>query len=81
MPQKKHRINTLRDSVYEYACPTVHKHRDVRVIDGRFQCRSCGETYDEVVHLPTDTRLRREDVEIVGPHASHQAAIDPREDA
>jgi ribosomal protein L37AE/L43A len=74
-----HRINTLRDSRYEYACPTVHKHRDVRVIDGHFECRSCGQAFQEIVHLPTGERLRRDDVEIVGPHASHQAAIDPRE--
>ena len=74
-----HRINTLRDSRHEYACPTIQKHRDVRVVDGHFECRSCEETYQIVIHLPTGERLHRTDIEIVGPHANHQAAIDPRE--
>jgi len=76
-----HRINTLRDEVWEYACPTPARHRNVRVVDGHFQCRSCDEVYDSVIHLPTGRHLHRDDIEIVGPHASHQAAIDPTENA
>jgi len=74
-----HRINTLRDSRYEYACPTAMRHRNVRVVDGHFECKSCGETFETVIHLPTGEELRREQIEIVGPHADHQAALDPRE--
>jgi len=81
MPERTHRINTLRDSVYEYACPTIHKHRDVRVVDGHFECRSCGRTFDTIVHLPTGDVLHRDDVEITGPHADHQAEFEPREKA
>lgn len=73
-----HRISTLRDSRWEYACPEFN-HRNVRVVDGHFECRSCGKPIPEIVHLPTGERLRREDIEIVGPHADHQAAFDPRE--
>lgn len=76
-----HRINTLRDSRFEYACPSIHKHRNIRVVDGHFQCRSCGELYDTIIHLPTERELHRNEIEIVGPHADHQAEIDPRENA
>lgn len=76
-----HRIDTEADSRWRYACPTIHKHRSVRVVDGHFECRACEETFQEIVHLPTGERLQREDVEIVGPHADHQAAFDPREGA
>jgi hypothetical protein len=75
-----HRIETLRDSNWEYACPK-HKHRNVRVVDGHFECRSCGEAIQEIVHLPSGEHLQRDDVEIIGPHADTKAAFDPREGA
>lgn len=73
-----HRINTLEESAWDYACPPPEKHRSIRVIDGHFECRQCGPV-EQILHLPSGELLSREDVEIVGPHADHQAAYDPRE--
>lgn len=75
-----HRVDVTEQAQrWEYACPTGARHRDWRVVDGRFQCRSCDAIYQELIHLPTEERVARSDMEIVGPHADHQAAFDPRE--
>lgn len=74
-----HRIDTSDETQrWEYACPTPQRHRHWRVVNGSIQCRPCDETYDELVHLPTGEHVAREDIEIVGSHADHQARFDPR---
>jgi ribosomal protein L37AE/L43A len=55
-----------------YACPHQRQHRDWRVVDGLIECRSCGETYRELVDLKTGETIRRDDIDFVGPHADHQ---------
>jgi len=68
-----YRIDTTTDrEKWQFACPGPDRHRDWRVTDGVFECRSCSETYTELVHLPTGDRVRREQIEFVGPHADHQ---------
>jgi len=71
-----HRIETHDEKQrWEWACPTRFRHRDWRVVDGLFECRSCGETFKELVHLPTGERVKRENVEIVGAEADHKGAF------
>jgi len=67
------RIDTT--SVWEqrrYACPAPARHRDWRVVDGKIECRSCGELYDELIDLKTEEHIKRSDIDFVGPHADHQ---------
>lgn len=67
------RIDTSEsDQKWRYGCPAPERHRDWRVVDGLFECRSCCETFGELVDLETGERIPRESVEIVGPHADHQ---------
>jgi len=71
-----HRIETHdKTQKWQWACPTPHRHRDWRVVDGLFECRSCGETFKELVHLPSGDRVRRENVEVVGAEADHKGAF------
>lgn len=51
---------------WEYACPTRHRHRDWRVIDGHFQCRSCGETFEELIDMTTKEHVHRDEFEFIG---------------
>jgi ribosomal protein L37AE/L43A len=72
------RINTAdATDRLRYACPTPMRHqgRSVRVVDGRFECRQCGEVFDEIVDTKTGERLHRSEVEFVGPQADHQGAF------
>jgi len=55
-----------------YACPHPRRHRDWRVVDGLIECRSCSETYTELVDLKTGKRIPRDEIDFVGPHADHQ---------
>jgi len=65
-----HHINTNNsDEKWRYACPAPERHRDWRVVDGLFECRSCGETFVELVELDTGKRIPREEIEVIGPHA------------
>lgn len=68
-----HRIDT-KDSQqkWQWACPTAKQHRDWRVVDGQFECRSCGETFDALLHLPSGEQIKREEIEVVGAHADHK---------
>lgn len=67
------RIDTTREQErWQFACPAPARHRDWRVTDGCFECRSCGETYAELIHLKSGERVAREHIEFVGPHADHQ---------
>jgi len=61
---------TRRQQKWRYACPARQRHRDWRVVDGLFECRSCGETYRRLWDLQEETYVAREDVEVVGPHAA-----------
>lgn len=68
-----HRIDaTDADAKWRWACPDPARHRDWRVVDGLFECRSCGQTYRELVNLKTGERVPREEIEVVGPHADHK---------
>jgi len=71
-----HRIDTT-DSVEKWAwvCPTPHEHRGWRVVDGLFECRSCGETFRRLRNAKTGEHVRREEVEIIGPDADHKGAF------
>lgn len=74
-----HRIDTTQETDrWEWGCPEA-EHRNWRVVDGHFQCRSCDDIFDELVHLPTGDTVSREQIELVGPEADHLAAFDPRE--
>jgi len=67
------RIDTTNDrEQWRYACPSRKRHRDWRVVDGLFECRSCGETYSELVDLETGERVPREEIELVGAHADYK---------
>jgi ribosomal protein L37AE/L43A len=67
------RIHTTdKREKWQFACPTPKRHRDWRVVDGLFECRSCRETFSELVDLETGERVAREEVEIVGAHADHK---------
>ena len=70
------RIDT-RDTAekWRWACPHPKRHRDWRVTDGRFECRSCCETYRELVNLETGEHVPREHIEFVGPEADSKGAF------
>ena len=67
---------TARDS-WKFACPTPHRHRSWRVTDGRFRCLRCAETFDELVYLPSQERVSREEIEFVGPGATEKGSWTP----
>lgn len=68
-----HRIDTNdKTERWAWACPTPKRHRDWRVVNGLFECRSCGETYSVLVHLPTKERVDRDEIEVVGAEADHK---------
>ena len=54
---------------WRFACPDTERHRDWRVVDGMFECRSCEETYDHLIDLESGESVPREDVEVVGRYA------------
>lgn len=73
---RMHRIDTSEPrEKWPWVCPTPFRHRDWRVVDGLFECRSCDETFRELKNLETGDRVRRKDVEIVGPDADHKGAF------
>lgn len=57
---------------WRYACPSPKRHANWRVTDGMFECRSCGETFDELVDRKTGERVAREKIEFVGPYADSE---------
>lgn len=59
----------------KYGCPHPRRHVDWRVVDGLFECRSCGRTYREIVDKRTGEYYRREDVELVGTEADSKGAF------
>lgn len=70
------RIDTTdTEQRWRYACPHRKRHRDWRVVDGLFECRSCGETYRELIDLETGDRIPREEIELLGAHADHKGAF------
>lgn len=72
------RIDTTKETDrWEWGCPE-EEHRNWRVVDGHFQCRSCDALFEALVHLPTGELVAREEIELVGTHADHLAAFDPR---
>jgi len=70
-----HRINASAGIPWHWTCPTPYRHRDVRVVDGLFECRSCGETFRALRNLKTGEEVSRERIEIVGPDADHKGAF------
>ena len=65
-----YRIDTTNTrEKWRWACPSPKRHANWRVTDGMFECRSCGETYDELVNQETGERVPREKIEFVGPDA------------
>jgi len=71
-----HRIETHdTEQKWQWACPDKRRHRDWRVVDGLFECRSCGCTYRCLVNLATGEKVPREEIEVVGAHASHKGAF------
>ena len=76
-----HRIDTTDATArWEWACPAPQRHRDWRVVDGLIQCRSCGETYRELVNLASGEIVPREEIEVVGPGADAKLAMPTRGD-
>jgi len=68
-----YRIDTTdTEQKWRFTCPAPGRHRDWRVVDGLFECRSCGETYRALIDRATGERVPRGQIEIVGPHADHQ---------
>lgn len=64
------RINTDNPTErWRWACPHPQRHTDWRVTDGCFECRSCKETYQELVDRKTGERVSREEIEVVGPES------------
>jgi len=71
-----HRIDTTSDrEMWQFACPDRRRHRDWRVVDGLFQCRSCSATYEYLIDLETGERVYREEIELVGPGASEKGTF------
>jgi ribosomal protein L37AE/L43A len=60
---------------WRFVCPTDDQHTDWRVVDGLFECRACGETFKELVDQKTGERIKREEIEMIGPHADHKGAF------
>ncbi len=54
---------------WRWVCPSPKRHANWRVTDGKFECRSCGCTYDELVNNETGDRVARDEIEFVGPDA------------
>lgn len=71
-----HRIDTTDPTQrWRFACPDSERHRDWRVVDGLFECRSCGQTYGDLVDTKTGDRVAREAIELVGPDADQKGAF------
>lgn len=66
---------TTKREKWAWVCPTPHEHRDWRVVDGVFECRACGETYQRLRDKRTGEEVHREDIEVVGPDADHKGAF------
>jgi len=67
------RIDTTTDrEKWQFACPHRKRHRDWRVVDGLFECRSCNETYSHLIDLTTGKRVHRSKIELVGPGAAEK---------
>jgi len=64
-------ITTDPSKKWQWACPDA-EHRDWRVVDGLFECRSCGCTYRHLRNLSTGELVPREEIELVGPESDHQ---------
>jgi len=52
---------------WRWTCPAPQRHSDWRVVDGIFECRSCGETFEEIVDKQTDERIPWSAVELIDP--------------
>jgi len=71
-----HRVDTTdSDDKWRFACPAPARHRSWRVVDGRFECRACNQTYAELVDTKTGERVPRDQLEVVGPHADSKGAF------
>ena len=62
---------------WAYACPSPERHRDWRVVDGHFQCRSCQQLYDNLIDVATGDRVAREEFEFVGSQAQKEVFSGP----
>jgi ribosomal protein L37AE/L43A len=60
---------------WKWVCPTPHEHRDWRVVDGLFECRSCGNVFRELRNVRTGECVPREQIEVVGSDADHKSAF------
>lgn len=56
---------------WQYGCP-AEEHRHWRVVDGVFECRQCQELFHEIKDLRSGELVPRDEIEMVGPHASHK---------
>lgn len=75
-----YRVDTTQETErWAFGCP-ADGHRHWRAVDGHFQCLTCDDLYDSLRHLPSGELVPREEIELVGPHADHMAAFDPRVD-
>ena len=63
---------TDADERQQFACPTPLRHRNWRVVDGHFQCRSCDEIFESLVDLKSGDTIHRSEFEFVGPGAKKQ---------
>ena len=68
-----YRINTTnKREKWKWVCPTPHEHRDWRVVDGLFECRSCGNVFRSLRNVQTGAEVPRDRVEVIGAEADHK---------
>lgn len=60
---------------WQWACPAPGRHRNWRVVDGLFQCMSCGDTFGELRNLETGELVPREEIEVVGTGSKTKGAF------
>lgn len=60
---------------WRFGCPDRARHSDWRVVDGLFECRSCGVTYEHIYDKAEEQYLHRSEVEVVGSQAGHKGAF------
>jgi len=67
-----HRIDTTVDRErWRYKCIECGS-TDWRVHDGTIGCRRCGVTLRALLDAKTGKRVRREELELLGPDADHK---------
>lgn len=60
-----HRIDTTREwEIWAWGCP-AEEHRNWRPHSEGFQCITCGEIYDALVHLPSGETVDASEIELV----------------